>query len=74
MSALKYIVRGSCLLSLLALLAGCVIAPAPHEGYREGYYDRPHHRYWHDHEWHECHDRGDRGDRDDRDDHDEHCR
>jgi hypothetical protein len=51
MSALRYIARGSSLVCLIALLAGCVIAPAP----REGYYDRPHHRYYHDHDWHECH-------------------
>jgi len=29
---------------------------------REGYWDRDHHRYYHEHEWHDC------GDRDD------HCR
>lgn len=40
---------GSCLLALVALfLSGCVIAP------HEGYYDRDHHRYWHDHHWHRC--------------------
>ena len=50
MSAIKLIARGSCLISLLAFLAGCVIAPAPHEGY----YDRGHHRYYHDHSWREC--------------------
>lgn len=54
MSVIKVIARGSCLLSLLAVLAGCVITPGPREGYRDGYYDRPHHRYWHDHAWHEC--------------------
>ncbi|HTY49973.1 MAG TPA: hypothetical protein VMB48_09805 [Steroidobacteraceae bacterium] len=50
------IVTGSVLLGLAVLVAGCVIAP------REGYYDRDHHRYWHDHAWHDCVD------------HDEHCR
>lgn len=63
MSALRFVARGSCLISLIALLAGCVIAPdhdrGMHEGYynapREGYYDREHHRYYHDHRWHECH-------------------
>jgi len=63
MSAIRYIARGSCLISLIALLAGCVIAPRGDDGYREGYYDAPHHRYWHDHEWHDCdrdHDRDDR--------------
>jgi hypothetical protein len=64
MSAIGYIARVSCLASLISLLAGCVIAPAP----RDGYYDRPPHRYYHDHEWHQC------GDRDDRDDRDDRCR
>ena len=59
MSAIRFIARGSCLLSLIAVLAGCIVAPGPgpRYGYREGYYDRPHHRYWHDHHWHECHER-----------------
>ena len=52
MSAIRFIARGSCLITLVTLLAGCVIAPA---GPREGYYDRAHHRYWHDHGWHDCH-------------------
>jgi hypothetical protein len=53
MSAIRLIARASCLLSLIAVLAGCIIAPPG--GYRDGYYDRPHHRYWHDHSWHDCH-------------------
>lgn len=59
MSAIRFIARGSCLLSLIALLAGCVIAPD--QGPRDGYYDHPHHRYYHDHRWHDCRD------------HDDHC-
>ena len=78
MSAIRSVARGSCLISLVALAAGCVVAPdhdrapregyysAPQEGYyntpREGYYDREHHRYYHDRAWHEC------------DEHDEDCR
>lgn len=53
MSVIRSIARGSCLISLVAFLAGCVIAPA--HGPREGYYDRPHHRYYHDRSWHDCH-------------------
>jgi hypothetical protein len=30
-------------------MTGCVVEP-----YHEGYYDRPHHRYWHDHRWRDC--------------------
>jgi hypothetical protein len=56
MSVIQYIARGSCLISLAVLLAGCVLAP------REGYYDRHHHRYYHDHSWHQCRDRDDRDD------------
>lgn len=52
MSAIRFIARASCLLSLISFMAGCVIAPA---GPHEGYYDRDHHRYYHDHGWHDCH-------------------
>ncbi|MBW4052443.1 MAG: hypothetical protein HIU85_13450 [Proteobacteria bacterium] len=62
MSATRYIARGSCLLSLIALLAGCVVAPPG------GYSDRPHDRYHHDRSRQDCRDRrqgDDRGDGDD---------
>jgi hypothetical protein len=43
------IVVGSFLLGLILLAtSGCVVEP------REGYYDHPHHRYYHEHGWHEC--------------------
>lgn len=65
--------RGVILLGMMAMASGCVIAERgdgyrghgdeyrEHEGYREGYYDRDHHRYYHDHGWRECGER------------DEHC-
>jgi hypothetical protein len=31
------------------VLAGCIVAQP-----REGYYDRPHHRYYHEHTWVVC--------------------
>jgi hypothetical protein len=34
----------------MILAAGCIVTP----GYREGYYDRDHHRYYHENAWHEC--------------------
>jgi hypothetical protein len=40
------------LLGLLAIMSGCVIGPR--DGYHEGYYDRGHHRYYHEHTWHNC--------------------
>jgi hypothetical protein len=53
----RAIVRaGLLLLGLILLTPGCVVEP------REGYYDRDHHRWYHEHAWHECGDR------------DEHCR
>ena len=55
------IIRGSILLGLIALSSACVIAE-PRDGYREGYYDRDHHRYYHERAWRECRE------------HDEHCR
>jgi hypothetical protein len=44
----KRIVLGSIFVGLALLAAGCVVAPA------EGYYDRDHHRYWHEHVWVVC--------------------
>ena len=43
------------LLGLLTLVSGCVVEP------REGFYDRDHHRWYHEPAWHDCVDR------------DEHC-
>ncbi len=43
-------------LALLVLASACVVAPR--ESYREGYYDRDHHRYYHEHAWHECAEHG----------------
>ena len=49
-------------------LTGCVVhdRETVHDGgyakgYEEGYYDRDHHRYWHESAWHDCVE------------HDEHC-
>ena len=44
------------LVGLSMLLHGCVIEP------REGYYDRDHHRWYHEHHWRDC------------DEHEERCR
>lgn len=57
MKDIKRTVFGSFLLGLAIMMAGCVVA-----GPREGYYDRDHHRYWHERVWVACGDR------------DEHCR
>jgi hypothetical protein len=47
-------------LGLALTLSGCIVEPRG--GYREGYYDREHHRWWHERTWRECGER------------DEHCR
>jgi hypothetical protein len=44
------------LLGLMMFAPGCVVEP------REGYYDRDHHRWYHEHSWRDCEER------------DEHCR
>jgi hypothetical protein len=44
------------MLGLFMFTSGCVVEP------HEGFYDRDHHRWYHEHGWHDC------GDRDD------HCR
>lgn len=46
---------GLALLATTLLASGCVVEP------HEGYYDRDHHRWYHEHAWHECGER------------DEHC-
>jgi hypothetical protein len=49
MTISKPIIRASFLLLALMLFAsGCVVEP------REGFYDRDHHRWWHEHAWHDC--------------------
>jgi hypothetical protein len=55
MTNIKRIAKSSLLLGLIGLVLGCVVVP------REDFYDRDHHRYYHEHAWHECVDR------------DEHC-
>ena len=50
------------MLGLIALSTACVVAE-PRGGYHEGYYDRDHHRYYHENGWRDC-----GGERD------EHCR
>ncbi len=42
------IAKGSLLFVLIGLIVGCFVEP------REGFYDRDHHRYYHEHGWHEC--------------------
>jgi hypothetical protein len=61
MAGLRTILSHSFLLGSLALSSGCVIheherggSAAREEAYREGYYDREHNRYYHEHSWHEC--------------------
>jgi hypothetical protein len=56
MNLFKTGVRNAFLLTLVTLASACVLAP------REDYYDRDHHRYYHEHAWHDC------------GDHDDHCR
>lgn len=56
MTISKAIVQASfLLLGLMLFASGCVVEP------REGFYDRDHHRWYHEHAWHECAER------------DEHC-
>jgi hypothetical protein len=55
----KTLVTSSLLLGLMMMASACVVTP--HDGYREGYYDRDNHRYYHENGWHDCVDR------------DEHC-
>ncbi|HTV96662.1 MAG TPA: hypothetical protein VME42_11680 [Steroidobacteraceae bacterium] len=47
-TTVQRIARGGFLAGLVAVAAACVVTT------REGYWDRDHHRYWHDHAWHDC--------------------
>ena len=49
MKNVRSIVRFGMLLSLFALNTGCIVAEP-----REGYWDREHARYYHEHHWHTC--------------------
>ncbi len=66
MAATYRLLASSALVGFFAVSSGCVIherdGAAREEGYREGYYDRDHNRYWREHTWHECRE------------HDEYCR
>jgi len=63
MTNTQSILRVGLVLGLMALSSACVVRETwYHEGYREGYYDRDHHRYYHENAWHNCGER------------DEHCR
>jgi hypothetical protein len=55
------------LASLLLCFSGCVVkdrevvhehqagaGAAYDQGYKEGYYDRDHHRWWHENSWRDC--------------------
>jgi len=50
------------LAALMLVLSGCVVHDREvvrhdgsyQQGYEEGYYDRDHHRYWHEKAWHDC--------------------
>ena len=55
------------LASLMLCLSGCVVhdrevvhdhgartGAAYEQGYQEGYYDREHHRWWHEKAWRDC--------------------
>jgi hypothetical protein len=52
MNSVQNLAKSGIALALVLFASACVVAP------REGYYDRDHHRYYHEHGWHECTERG----------------
>jgi len=56
MAKLRSVAHGSVAVALFMVATGCIVEP------RNDYYDRDHHRYYHEHAWHDC------------GDHDDHCR
>lgn len=53
MQTIKHIALSALILATLAATTGCVVAEP-----REGYWDRDHHRYYHEHVWRDCGERG----------------
>jgi len=43
------VLKGSLILTLAVLASACIVAEP-----REGYYDRDHGRFYHEHAWHDC--------------------
>jgi hypothetical protein len=43
------LVKGTLLAGMFTVATGCIVAEP-----REGYWDRDHHRYYHEHGWHDC--------------------
>jgi len=50
----KTAIQAGIALAIVSLSTGCIVAP------REGYYDRDHARYYHDHAWVACGERDER--------------
>jgi len=48
MNNMLRVAKVSLLFGLIALTSACVVEP------REGYWDREHNRYYHEHGWHAC--------------------
>ena len=49
MKQMRRIAQFGVLLGLCTLVSACIVA-----GPREGYWDREHARYYHEHAWHPC--------------------
>ena len=49
MNNIVRLAMGGFLLGMIMQMSGCIVAEP-----REGYYDRDHHRYYHEHHWSEC--------------------
>jgi hypothetical protein len=43
------VVQSGVVLAMILISSACVVAEP-----RDYYYDRDHHRYYHDHVWHDC--------------------
>jgi len=53
MSQLSSLIKNGMVLAMVVMSTACIVEP------RNDYYDRDHHRYYHDHGWHECGDHND---------------
>ncbi len=54
MNHLQFLLKGGALLALTIFCSACLVAEP-----REGFYDRDHARYYHEHAWHDCGERSD---------------
>lgn len=53
----RHVLLASLMVAVAAMVSGCFVSHTEttrEVTVHEGYYDRDHHRYWHDNQWYDC--------------------